>query len=144
MTTVHQTVSYLHGVERQLADLVLSAMRRILSDFSDKQKVMAVVKTTLAEVRSQKQLALKVNPELVPQLQEELQRIQELYPMVTHIEILPGADLAMDACIVDTEIGIVQASITGQLRALHQSLSSVFGERGVSTEDQHANDVEQQ
>jgi type III secretion protein L len=144
MATIHQTVSYLNGIEMQLADVVLAGMRRLLSDFSDKQKVMAVVKTILAEVRNQKQIALKVNPEMVSQLQGELQRIQELYPMVSHIEVLAGAELGMDACIVETEIGIVQASITGQLRALHQSLSNVFGTDGNGTEERHAGHVEQQ
>jgi type III secretion protein L len=126
MTTVHRTVAYLNGVERQIAELVMSALRRLISDFSDKEKLLAVVKIALAEVRNQKQITLKANPELIPQLKNELARMQELYPMVSHIELVGSAELALDACIIETEIGIVEASVTGQLRALHQSLSSVF------------------
>lgn len=139
MATVHQTVSYLNGVEKQLADVVMGAMRRIITDFSNKEKVMAVVKITLAEVRNQKQITLRVHPEIVSQLQDELIRVQNLYPMVSHIEVLPQPELAMDSCILETEIGIVQASITGQLRALHQSLSSIFGKNlAVDDEDRDA------
>ncbi|MBK4733237.1 HrpE/YscL family type III secretion apparatus protein [Noviherbaspirillum pedocola] len=134
MTSIHQKVAYLNSVERQLSGIVMSAICRIINDFSDKDKVLAVVRLAVAEVRNQKQILLKVNPEVVSQLQDELIRIQELYPMVAHIEVVPQGDLATDSCIVETEIGVVQASITSQLRALHQSLTSIFGRIGSGDE----------
>ncbi len=43
-----------------MTQLVLQAMRRIVADFDDRQRVITVVKSALAAVRNQKQITLRV------------------------------------------------------------------------------------
>jgi type III secretion protein L len=60
--------------------------------------------------------------------------LQKIYPAVTHIDVHPDAKLTLDACVVETEIGIVEASLTGQVETLREALSVVFEQKASEAE----------
>lgn len=126
---VSQTVEYFGKVETQMVDLVLDAVRKVVSDFDDRQRVTTVVKNCLDLVRSQKHLSLHVNPAQVEYLRSQVGELQKTYPSILHIEIHPDARLGLDACVVESEIGIVEASLAGQVEMLREALSVVFAQQ---------------
>jgi type III secretion protein L len=136
---VTHTVEYFSKVESQMVDLVLDAVRKVVSDFDDRQRVATVVKNCLDLVRSQKQLALSVHPSQVAYLRSQVAELQKLYPSISHIDVQPDARLAVDACVVESEIGTVEASLAGQVETLRDALSVVFEQsnplRGQPQED---------
>jgi type III secretion protein L len=126
---VSQTVEYYGKVETQMVDLVLDAVRKVVSDFDDRQRVTTVVKNCLDLVRSQKHLSLTVHPSQVEYMRGQISELQKIYPSITHIEVHPDAKLALDACVVDSEIGTVEASLAGQVEMLREALSVVFEQK---------------
>ena len=60
--TVGRTVEYFAGVENEMVELVMSAVRKVVDGFDDREKVMVVVRNALAVVRNQKQMTLRLNP----------------------------------------------------------------------------------
>jgi type III secretion protein L len=135
MDIINKTVSYSVAVEQQLSLLVYDTVKQIINDFDDKQKALAVVKSAMAAMRGQKHLTLKVNPENLDVLEKELKNLQQIFSSVSHIDIVCQNDISMDSCIVSTEIGSAEASISAQLEALQESLSNVFGIQKSSTEN---------
>lgn len=127
MDIVNGTVSYLTRVEQQFATLVFDAVKQVISDYDDKEKTLAVVKAGMTAMRGQKHIVLKVNPENLDLVQAELKMLHQMFPMVTHVEVVAQPDVPQDACIVNTEIGSAEASISAQLKALKASLDCVFG-----------------
>jgi type III secretion protein L len=127
LDVINKTVSYSIAVEQQISLLVYNAVKQIISDFSDKEKTLSVVKSAMAAMRGQKHITLKVNPENVATLETELKNFQQLFLSVNHIEVSGQANIPIDSCIVSTEIGSAEASISGQLKALRDSISKVFG-----------------
>ena len=127
MDIVNETTSYLIKCEQQFAALVFDAVKQVIGEFDDKTKTIAVAKSAISAMRGQKQITLMVNPEKFESVHSELKALQECYPMVNHIELISHGGTALDACIVTTEIGSAEASITAQLAALHSSLTRVFG-----------------
>lgn len=123
---VNSTVSYLARSEQQFSTLVYEAVKQIITGYDDKEKTLAVVKTAVGAMRGQKQIVLKVNPEKVDQLASELDALRKDFPNVSHIEVMGQADVPIDACVVHTEIGSAEASISAQLEALKLSLHRVF------------------
>jgi type III secretion protein L len=138
---VSQTVEYFGKVETQMVDLVLDAVRKVVSDFDDRQRVTTVVKNCLDLVRSQKQLALSVHPSQVDYLRSQIGELQKIYPSISHIDVHPDAKLAMDACVVESDIGIVEASLAGQVEMLRDALSVVF-EQKTDSEDAPDDDAD--
>lgn len=127
MDVVNSTVSYLARTESQFAGLVFDAVKQVISDYDSKEKTLAVVKSAVSAMRGQKQIVLKVSPENLEFLTTELNTLYEAFPSVSHIEVVGQSDIPDDTCIVHTEIGSAEASITAQLEALKSSLQRVFG-----------------
>lgn len=133
---VSQTVEYFGKVETRMVDLVLDAVRKVVSDFDDRQRVTTVVKNCLDLVRSQKHLSLSVHPSQVEYLRSQISELQKIYPSITQIDVHPDQKLAVDACVVETEIGIVEASLAGQVDMLREALSVVFAQQEVAEDEQ--------
>jgi type III secretion protein L len=123
---VSQTVEYYGKVETQMVDLVLDAVRKVVNDFDDRQRVSTVVKNCLDLVRSQKHLSLNVHPSQVDYMRGQIAELQKVYPSISHIDVHPDARLTLDSCVVESEIGVVEASLAGQVETLREALAVVF------------------
>ena len=110
-----------------MVDLVLEAVRRIIDDYSDHEKIQMVVKTSLALVRGRRQISVKVHPMNLDVIQSQIAGLLEKYPGIERLEIITDSQLAKDACIIESDIGQVEASMSGQIDALRESLVRVFG-----------------
>ncbi len=133
---ISQTVDYFAKVEAQMVDLVLEAVRRITNDFDDRQKVIKVVKNSLSMVRNQRQILVKVHPEQSDGIREQIESFKQAFPGIEQIEVVPENHLAADACIIESDIGRVEASMSGQIEALRSTFERVFSASRESKADQ--------
>jgi type III secretion protein L len=124
---IGQTVDYFAKVEAQMVDLVMDAVRRIANDFDDREKVIKVVRNSLALVRNQKHITVKVHPSRIDDLKGNIHRLQEAYPGIENIEAIAEPGIADDACVIESDIGQVEASMSGQIEALRTTFERVFG-----------------
>lgn len=127
--TVGRTVEYFAGVENEMVELVMSAVRKVVDGFDDREKVMVVVRNALAVVRNQKQMTLRLNPAEVDTVREQINDLLAAYPGVGYLDILADGRLARGACILESEIGMVEASLEGQIQALRQAFQRTLGSR---------------
>jgi type III secretion protein L len=126
---VGRTVDYFEKVEDRITDLVLQAMRRIVADFDDRERVIMVVRGALAVVRNQKQVTLRVAQDRVDMLRRATDELLAAYPGVGYVDLVADSRLKGDACILETEIGIVEASLDGQIAAMGRAFKRVLGSR---------------
>ncbi|WYX20027.1 HrpE/YscL family type III secretion apparatus protein [Achromobacter xylosoxidans] len=127
--TVGRTVDYFAGVENEMVELVMSAVRKVVDGFDDREKVMVVVRNALAVVRNQKQMTLRLNPAEVDTVREQINDLLAAYPGVGYLDILADGRLARGSCILESEIGMVEASLEGQIQALRQAFQRTLGSR---------------
>lgn len=127
--TVGRTVDYFAGVENEMVELVMSAVRKVVDGFDDREKVMVVVRNALAVVRNQKQMTLRLNPAEVDTVREQINDLLAAYPGVGYLDILADGRLARGSCILESEIGMVEASLEGQIQALRQVFQRTLGSR---------------
>ena len=132
---VSQTVEYFGKVETQMTELVLDAVRKVVSDFDDEKQVSTVVRSCLNVLRTQKHLSMTVHPSQVDYMRNQIGVLQKIYPSIAHIEVHPDPKLGMDACVVESEIGIVEASLEGQVETLREALSVVFDQPAIIEDD---------
>ena len=113
-----------------MTQLVVQAMRRLIADYDERERAVIVVKGALGAVRNQKQVTLRVPVDRLEAVQASVNAILAAFPGVGYLDLQPDARLQGDACIVDTEIGIVEASIDGQLAALERAFARILGAKG--------------
>ena len=83
-------------------------------------------KSMQAVVRAQRQITIKVAPAMTAVVKERLQSILADFPSVAIAEVVEDPHLEGVACIVETETGMVEASIEGQLAAIEKAIRKGF------------------
>jgi len=126
---VSRNVEYFSKVEGRMVDLVMQAVQKIISDFDDRERVLITVRNVLAVVRNQKQMTLRLNPQQVDVVRARLGELLAEYPGVGYIDVVGDNRLQADACILESEIGLVEASMDSQLAALRNAFHKVLGSR---------------
>ena len=127
--TVGRTVEYFAAVENDVVTLVMGAVRKIIDGYDDNERVMMVVRGALSVVRNQKQMTLRVPPERLDSLRARVNELLAAYPGVGYLDMVADARLKGDACILESEIGLVEASMDGQITALEGAFRKVLGSR---------------
>ena len=122
-----ESVAYMESVEGKMADIVMKALKKCVAEIGDRELVCQIVKKAMqAVVRNQRQITVKVNPDMVPEVKARTQKILEDFPSVSAIDVVEDPHLENRACVVETESGIVEASIDGQLAAIEKSIQKSF------------------
>ena len=127
--TVGRTVEYFAGVENEMVDLVMAAVRKVVDGFDDEEKVMVVVRNALAVVRNQKHMTLRLHPDDLETVRSRINDILAAYPGVGYLDLLADGRLEHGACILESEIGMVEASLEGQIAALRGAFQRTLGSR---------------
>ena len=122
-------VEFFASVEQRMVGLVMDAMRRIVDDFDDTDRVIAVVRSGLAVLRNQKQLTLRLSPQHVDTVKSRASELLQAFPGIGMLDIVADSRLKGDAAILESEIGVVEASTEMQLRALEQGFRKMLGSR---------------
>nr|WP_279007637.1 HrpE/YscL family type III secretion apparatus protein [Aeromonas jandaei] len=124
---VHQTQlqcqQYYRTVEQQMSEVVLQAVRKILHDYDQVALTLKVVREALSLVSNQKQVTVRVNPEQVQAVRDQIARVHKDFPEIGYLEISADARLDQGGCILETEVGIIDASLDGQLDALSRAMA---------------------
>ncbi len=116
-------VSQLAKVEKDLSIVVINAVRKIIDDFDDDQLALAMVKNGLKLVCKSQRVVVRVNPEKMDVL---MQGIVSIDHNIDFLEIMPDVNLAVGDCVLESDIGIVRASVEEQLAHIENSIKKLF------------------
>ena len=109
---VDQSVAFMEGVEKKMADVVMKALRSCVVEIGDKEMVVNIVRKTLsAVIRTQRHVTLKVAPEMAATVREKIASFRSDYPTVETFDVVEDERLKGPACILETEAGVADASV---------------------------------
>ena len=121
---VDQSVEFMGSVEGKMADIVMKALKSCVIEIGDKEMVVNIVRKTMAAViRNQRQVTLKVAPEMVATVRERVAALRSDYTTVDTFDVVEDPRLKGPACILETEAGVADASVETQLAAIEKSLA---------------------
>jgi type III secretion protein L len=89
---------------------------------SDPSLIMRTVREALKSVRREKSLMIQVNPDEEPVVREQADSLRTLLPGLRDLAIVGNAAIAAGGCIVESEVGIIDAQIQTQLASLEKAL----------------------
>ena len=119
---VSQTAVYFSKLEDVLIDLVMRILRKVIGEFDRKDVVEQVVKRALESTRNETQVTVRVSPNQAEQLQTRVQSFTTAFPKIQVLSIQPDARIPEGGCVLETEMGVVDASLETQLKAIEKSL----------------------
>ena len=104
METAMASVEFIEGIEGTVVDVVMQSVRKILGEMNREDRIRAIVKTALANVRGQQKVTVRVAPSDEP--------------------VVADARLEPDSCILESDLGVINASLSTQLKALEHAFSA--------------------
>ena len=120
---VDSSVRFMEDVESKMADVVMKALKSCVVEIGDKEMIFQIVRKTMrAVIRTQRQVALKVAPEMVPFVKERVALLTADYPTVQTFDVVEDPRLKGVACVLETEAGVADASVETQLAAIERSI----------------------
>jgi len=121
---VEQSVAFMESVESKMADIVMKALKSCVSEIGDREMVVNIVRKTMnAVVRTQRQVTLKVAPEMVETVRAHVSSLTTAFPTIETFDVVEDPRLKGAACVLETEAGVADASVETQLAAIEKSIS---------------------
>lgn len=134
LTLVSRSVDYLAGAETDVARVVMACLRKILGEFSDEELAVRQARAALQVVRNEPRVTVRVRPELEVSVRERVGDILRGNGEVSILEVVGDERLEHGGCRLETDAGVVDASLEQQLKALER----VMGAKQTSVPDKAA------
>ena len=108
-------------LKEQTILLVMEIFQKVLQDIEPRQLVTAQVKKALDAFKGRKRVVIKVHPSRADLLHDQLSEIMSGCPGIDIIDIKAAPHLSSDDLILESETGIVEASMEVQLAAIREA-----------------------
>lgn len=123
LETVLFSVEFIEGIEDDLVKIVMETVRKILSEMNPEERIVRIVRKALSSVKSQKELVIRVSSSdekaVSKNFSDTLKSTRGGF-----LNIIADARLESGSCLIETEFGVVDASLEVQLKALNNAFHS--------------------
>ena len=122
-----ESAAFMESVEGKMGDIVMKALRKCVDEIGDRELVVQVVRKVIkAVVRNQRQITLRVAPEMVETVRSRMNDILADFPHLDEVDVQEDARMKGTACAVETAAGLADASVETQLAAVEESIRRRF------------------
>lgn len=125
-----ESVNYLESMEVSSVDLVMSALGKLLEEIPERQRVVNMVKKALSYVRNQKKVVLRVCPQDAELVRQSMAEVLRSSPSVGMIDVFPDNRLTAGACVLESELGLIDAGLETQMGNIRRAFSKALSRRG--------------
>ncbi|MDR1435153.1 MAG: HrpE/YscL family type III secretion apparatus protein [Puniceicoccales bacterium] len=112
-------------LENSIVGLVIKALQRVVGDFDRKELIVDIVRQALKMVKNQREAVLKVSPQDSQAVRDRLREILS-DGSVDYLEVMPDSRLKPGTCILETDIGVVDASLDVQLESITKAFKKAM------------------
>ncbi len=114
----------LQEMEGRVAELALGITRRLMAEVEVSQLLPGLVAEAIQSIQAKRYLKISVHPQSAEAVQERLDEIRRSQPMLDSLEVQADESISPDACLLQSEAGMVRASLSAQLAAIEKVVIS--------------------
>ncbi len=124
---VERSVTYLEQLEGRVVDVVVAALQKCVGELDCRSVVLGLIDQAMAAVvRTQRQMTIRVAPANLEVVKQHISELHGKYPSVTQLSVASDDHIGDTDCILETDAGIVDASLTVQLDAIEKAFRQCF------------------
>ncbi|MET4695766.1 HrpE/YscL family type III secretion apparatus protein [Endozoicomonas lisbonensis] len=137
LKVVSRTINYLAEVETALAEILMSGVKKIIGEFDQEELAVNLVRNALQHVRNEKQVTIRIPPSQFKMVKAKVNDILAEYKGVGFIDLVADQRLSTGDCIMESEIGVVDASVDLQIAALQKRFEKIHSSavKSISNDD---------
>ena len=112
-----------HKIEKELVQLALAIARQVICQeiTMDREIVVCVAREALAKVEDPGKIKIKMSPSDLQFINETQSRLSNLVENIDNVTFESTENIQSGGCIVETDIGEIDARIDKQLQAIEES-----------------------
>ncbi|UPA28663.1 MAG: HrpE/YscL family type III secretion apparatus protein [Verrucomicrobiota bacterium] len=107
-------------LENNIVGLVLKALKRILGEVDQETLMVSLARQALKAVKNQSEAILKVSPRDAGIVRSQMEKVMA-DGIVDYLEVVADSRLQPGTCILETDIGVVDASLEVQMNAITEA-----------------------
>ncbi|MDR1437686.1 MAG: type III secretion system stator protein SctL [Puniceicoccales bacterium] len=115
------------GFKESIMHIVMRSIRRILGEMEDVTLMEKIVSTALAPFQKQHQVTLRVSSEQAPSTRVSMEKILKNANTSMEFEVIADGRLEKNSCVLLTDVGIIDASLEVQLKAIEKVVTKIIG-----------------
>jgi flagellar assembly protein FliH len=115
-------------IEDDVVDLALAIARKVICREIevDKEVVVCVAREALAKVEAPGKIKIKLNPSDLQFIDETKYQLSELIGNIENVTLEAEGGIQSGGCVVETDLGEIDARIENQLQAVEESFRSAL------------------
>jgi type III secretion protein L len=114
----------LESQESEIVRLSVRVARKIIGEElrTHPETIVSIVREALESVRRERMLTIQVHPDLADEVRSRLDRLEKLVGGGRQIQVIAEASVEPGGCIIESELGVIDARLETQLRCLEEAL----------------------
>jgi type III secretion protein L len=135
LETVMSSVEYLENLETSIVRIVGEVTRKLIGEMDREEIIVRLVRQALNSVRSERKVLIRVAVRDEAAVRRDLAVLlqQRDGGAAGFLDILPDPELSPGSCILESEMGVIEASLETQLKNMEKTLLKHVGRQ--RTED---------
>ena len=117
-----------HSVEKEVVELALAIARQVICHeiTIDREIVLCVAREALAKVEDPGKIKIKMSPSDLQFINETQSRLSDLVENIDNVTLESTESIQSGGCIIETDIGEIDARIEKQLQAVEESFRTTM------------------
>ena len=117
-------IRYFLLLEQTFVQTLKDLFLKILGESPPEERIYRLVKQSVKTLSEEKTLHISVHPDQLVLLKGKTDELIAQHPSLKHIEVVADKELPIDSCLLETETGILDASIPLQLGTLIKAVQA--------------------
>lgn len=117
-----QTAHYVDTLDASLADVVMRAVRKIISEFSNGELVARAVRLALSPLREESRLRIWIDEGADALAEQRIADVLQAHPRPLEVDIARRPGLGPHACLVESATGYVEVNLDELLASIARTL----------------------
>lgn len=126
--TIVNCNNHYQSLKNDFIEIIMESVNTIINGFDDKELTLKTINTALKRVTEQKKIKIYVGSRQLDSVTLQVSELLNLYPSIDYISVHLNNEIKNGGCFIETDIGVIDATIKTQLTALRNALAKCYSE----------------
>lgn len=115
-------------LEQKIVPAAIQAAKKIVNKELEisQETIVDIVSSTLKSISQHKKVTIYVNQNDLITLEKKRSELKQIFENLESISIRPRADIKPGGCVIETEVGIINAQLENRWRILEAAFSKIL------------------
>ncbi|MCF7806647.1 MAG: HrpE/YscL family type III secretion apparatus protein [Simkaniaceae bacterium] len=120
-----------HEMQLQILPLALKASKRIVGEelLTNPETIVHIIQQAIKPATAHSQIKIYVNKDDLENVLQHKDEIRRKFEKLESLTISPRSDVSAGSCIIETEVGIINATLENQWRALEAAFENYMKQK---------------